>query len=106
MIYVVLAVSIAAMAGIAIWAYRNVAPDADRLPMQWSVRGAINWRAPRLIAVAVTPLLMLTLIVVIFIFSRDNHSERNMALLWISFLGPALQALHMALVARTAENEE
>jgi hypothetical protein len=29
-----------------------------------------------------------------------------MALLWISFLGPALHALHMALVARTAENEE
>ena len=106
MIYVVLAVSIAAMAGIAIWTYRNVAPDADRLPMQWSVRGAINWRAPRLIAVAVTPLLMLTLIVVIFIFSRDDHAERNMALLWISFLGPALHALHMALVARTAENEE
>ncbi|MFN3364611.1 MAG: hypothetical protein ACK40W_11655 [Allorhizobium sp.] len=106
MIYVVLAVSISVMAGIAIWAYRNVAPDADRLPMQWSVRGEINWRAPRLIAVAVTPLLMVTLIVVIFIFSRHNHSERNMALLWISFLGPALQALHMALVARTAENEE
>lgn len=106
MIYVVLGVSIAAMAGIAIWAYRNVAPDSDRLPMQWSVRGAINWRAPRLIAVAVTPLLMLTLIVVIFIFSRDDHAERNMALLWISFLGPALHALHMALVARTAENEE
>lgn len=106
MIYVVLPVSIAAMAGIAIWAYRNVAPDAERLPMQWSVRGEINWRAPRLIAIAATPLLMLTLIVAIFIFSRHDHAERNLALLWISFLGPALQALHMALVARTAENGE
>jgi hypothetical protein len=106
MIYVVLGVSIAAMAGIAIWAYRNVAPDADRLPMQWSASGEINWRAPRLIAIAVTPLLMLTLILVIFILSRHDHAERNMALLWISFLGPALQALHMALVARTAKNEE
>ena len=106
MIYVALAVSIAAMTGIAIWAYRNVAPDADRLPMQWSARGEINWRAARLIAIAVTPLLMLTLIVVIFIFSRHDHAERNMALLWISFIGPALQAMHMALVARTAENEE
>ncbi len=106
MVYVVLAVSIAAMVGIAIWAHRNVAPDADRLPMQWSASGEINWRAPRLIAIAVTPLLMLTLILVIFIFSRHDHAERNMALLWIAFLGPALQELHMALVARTAKNEK
>lgn len=106
MIYVVLALSIGAMASIAIWAYRNIAPQADKLPMQWSARGEINWRAPRIVAVAASPLLMISLIVVIFVFSRHDHAERNMALLWVSFIGPALQALHMALVARTVENEE
>ncbi|MFN4206586.1 MAG: hypothetical protein ACK4HG_09325 [Agrobacterium albertimagni] len=106
MVYVLLAVSIAAMAGIAIWAYRNIAPDADRLPMQWSASGEINWRAPRLIAIAVTPLLMLSLMVVIFVFSRHDHAERDMALMWISFIGPALQAVHIALMAWAIENEE
>lgn len=106
MIYAVLALSIAIMVSIAIWAYRNIAPQADRLPMQWSARGEINWRAPRIVAVAASPLLMISLIVIIFVFSRHNLAERNMALLWVSFIGPALQALHMALIARTVENEE
>lgn len=106
MIYGVLAVSIGMMAFIAFWAYRNVAPDEARLPMQWSVSGTVNWRAPRLVAISATPLLMLVLIALIFVFSRHDHAERDMALLWISFIGPALQAMHMALVARTVENEE
>ena len=106
MIFVALIFSIAGMAGIAFWAYRNVAPGADRLPMQWSARGTVNWRAPRLVAIASTPLLMLALIALIFVFSRDDHAERDMALLWIAFIAPALQAMHMALVARTVENEE
>ncbi|MGL4199645.1 MAG: hypothetical protein ACRCSX_17990 [Allorhizobium sp.] len=106
MIYGVLVVSIGMMAFIAIWAYRNVAPDETRLPMQWSVSGTVNWRAPRIVAIAASPLLMLALIGVIFFFSRNNPPERDMALLWIAFLGPPLQALHMALVARTVENEE
>lgn len=106
MIFGVLAVSIITMAFIAIWAYRNVAPEVERLPMQWSVRGGINWRAPRLVTVAASPLLMLGLICLIFVLSRDDHAERDMALLWIAFIGPALQGLHMALVARTVENEE
>mgnify|MGYP000352467503 CR=1 FL=1 len=106
MIYGVLVVSIGMMAFIAIWAYRNVAPNEARLPMQWSTSGEINWRAPRLVAVSASPVLMLGLIGLIFFFSRDNPAERDMALLWTSLIGPALQALHMALVARTVENQE
>jgi hypothetical protein len=106
MIFVALMLSVIGMAAIAFWAYRHVAPGADRLPMQWSTNGTVNWRAPRLVAIAATPLLMLTLIALIFVFSRHDHAERDMALLWISFIAPALQAMHMALVARTVENEE
>lgn len=106
MIFVALTLSIAGMAAIAFWAYRNVAPHSDRLPMQWSADGNVNWRAPRLLAIATTPVVMLTIIGLIFVLSRHDHAERNMALLWVSFIGPALQALHMALVARTVENEE
>jgi hypothetical protein len=106
MIFIALVLSVAGMAAIAIWAYRNVAPDLARLPMQWSPNGTVNWRAPRLVAIGATPVLMLTLIGLIFFFSRHDHAERDMALLWISFIGPALQALHMALLARTVENED
>ncbi len=106
MIFVALIASVAGMVAIAVWAYRHVAPDTDRLPMQWSANGTVNWRAPRLVAIAATPALMLTLIALIFVFSRHDHAERDMALLWISFIAPALQAMHMALVARTVENEE
>ncbi|MBX9467632.1 MAG: hypothetical protein KL839_07195 [Rhizobium sp.] len=106
MIYAALILSIAGMAAIAIWAYRNVAPERAHLPMQWSTNGTVNWRAPRLVAIAATPLLMLALIGLVFVLSRHDHAERDMALLWISFIAPALQAMHMALVARTVENEE
>ena len=58
------------------------------------------------LANAIVGSLMLTIIGLIFVLSRHDHAERNMALLWVSFIGPALQALHMALVARTVENEE
>lgn len=106
MIYVALVLSILAMAAIATWAHRNIAPETSRLPMQWSASGTVNWRAPRLVAIAATPVLMLALMVVIFILSRNDLAERNMALLWLAFLGPPLQAVHMALVARTVENED
>ncbi len=31
--------------------------EEDRLPMQWSFKGAINWSAPRRLALAMTPVL-------------------------------------------------
>ena len=67
MIFVALIASVAGMIAIAIWAYRHVAPHTDRLPMQWSADGTVNWRAPRLVAIAATPALMLTLIALIFV---------------------------------------
>ena len=103
MIFVVLTLSIAGMAAIAFWAYRNVAPHSDRLPMQWSADGTVNWRAPRLLAIATTPVLMLTIIGLIFVLSRHDHAERNMALLsTIAYATPLLGLLGTLLGLLTA----
>lgn len=32
-------------------------PAEERLPMQWSISGSVNWTAPRVIALSFTPVL-------------------------------------------------
>jgi hypothetical protein len=47
-------VAVALLALASVWADRRFR-QADRLPMQWSVAGRINWTAPRRAALAFTP---------------------------------------------------
>ncbi|TCU19003.1 hypothetical protein [Rhizobium sullae] len=52
---------LAAMIALAAWAYWAVAPDAEKIPMQWSLRGNVNWSAPRLIAFGFVPVLAIAI---------------------------------------------
>ncbi len=52
----ILVVTVSALAALSWRAERRFARH-DRLPMQWSLGGSVNWTAPRRVALAVTPAL-------------------------------------------------
>lgn len=50
--------------GLSVWANARFS-DQARLPMQWSLSGAVNWTAPRVLALSFTPALMIGILSVI-----------------------------------------
>jgi hypothetical protein len=98
--------SFIAMGLIAAWGHRNIAPERPRLPMQWSANGVVNLQAPRLVAVSGIPVAIAVAMGLIAYLSRDNPGDRNMALVWISIIGPAIEAFYLAILARMIDAEE
>jgi hypothetical protein len=100
MIFVAI-LSVAGMAVVSAWAYFIVAPGHKRLPMQWSLSGKVNWTAPRLVALSLTPVLIGVVMLSVVLLTADP-SERDMALFTLSVIGPILHLLHIVLIARQA----
>lgn len=77
-----------------------------RLPMQWSLKGSVNWTAPRKWALAFTPLLAAFCLSVIFALARFPTSAprpgegTSLTLLSIGLAFVAIHALHIRLVER------
>lgn len=82
-------------------------PRADRLPMQWSLSGAVNWTAPRRVALALIPtlgILMLTATTVGALFLEPRAGQKGeevqaMLVLALVFTGSYL--LHLELIEWT-----
>lgn len=74
-----------------------IAPGHSRLPITWSP-GA-NWRAPRAIALLITPAIFV-LVMLAIPFLPTETEERDLALLALAFIGPAIHALHLLLLRR------
>lgn len=82
--------------------------DRKRLPMQWSVSGAVNWTAPRSLALAFTPVLAAAILVPTIVASfalahrpgQDGHVAPVVAIMSIAFVGA--HALHLWLIERMA----
>ncbi|MCL6706078.1 hypothetical protein M8R20_03595 [Pseudomonas sp. R2.Fl] len=91
--------AVAGMAVISAWAYFIVAPGHKRLPMQWSLSGKVNWTAPRLVALSLTPALV-GLVMLFVVLLEADPAERDMALLTLSVIGPIVHLLHIVLIAR------
>lgn len=91
------------MAAISASAYFIVAPGMQRLPMQWSLSGKVNWTAPRLAALSITPLLIAAIMILVVLLPSDP-AERDMALLALSVIGPVVHLLHIALIGRQTRN--
>lgn len=106
MILIAPLLSLIAMGLLAVWGHRNIAPERRSLPMQWSATGAVNWQAPRLVAVSGIPVAIAAAMVLVAYLSRDNPGDRNMALVWISIIGPGIQAFYLALLARMIDADE
>ncbi|MBB3389215.1 putative MAPEG superfamily protein [Rhizobium sp. BK275] len=81
---------------LAAYANRTVAPNVAKLPMQWSLKGKVNWTAPRAIAFAFIPVLAAVVLVAILLGDRARNT--NIALMSGIFL--ACQLLHITLTQR------
>ena len=79
----------------------------DRLPMQWSFSGSVNWTAPRLLALSLTPALaicILTLSAAMMRVSEPRPGQEGfevpvLVLLALGFL--AVHLLHLRMIARS-----
>jgi hypothetical protein len=85
--------TIVVMGGVAAYANRTVAPGIAKLPMQWSLKGGVNWTAPRRIAFAVIPALAAAVLGAILLSGAAQLSD--IALISGVFLSS--QLLHITL---------
>ena len=80
-----------------------------RLPMQWSLSGAVNWTAPRALALGFIPgLSILTLCTILTLATvgvlTPHPGQRNMAVpvfAMLAITAIAAQLLHIMLIRRT-----
>lgn len=81
--------------------------DEDRLPMQWSLSGSVNWTAPRPIALAFTPLLATVILLAavagtIFLKPRSGQEGFEVpTVLFLAFVFIGAHALHLRLVGKS-----
>ena len=82
-------------------------PPAERLPMQWSLTGSVNWTAPRRIALAAVPVLgTLALAAVAFHMEfsaprADKEGQEVPAMLALAAAAVGSYLLHLKLIAWT-----
>jgi hypothetical protein len=97
---------IALLALASVWADKRFRGE-ERLPMQWSFAGKVNWTAPRRLALAFTPtlgglILAVTALLVLSGSARQGQKYEGapvIVLLGIAFLGA--HALHLWLIDRS-----
>lgn len=94
--YVIVALTLGILAALSLAAERRWRMHA-RLPMQWGVRGQVNWTAPRRIALAFTPTLAAVMLFGPLVLS-DTAITRPIAIGSAAFIFAHL--LHLALLAR------
>jgi hypothetical protein len=89
------------------WADRRFR-GAERLPMQWSFGGNVNWTAPRRIALAFTPALaavtMGGVLLLILLSGDPRPGQEGMGppvLLFVGLMFLAVHALHLWLIDRS-----
>ena len=88
--------TIIVMGALAAYANRTVAPGMAKLPMQWSLKGSVNWTAPRTIAFAFFPGLAAIIMAAILL----SHQVRNADIALMGGVFLACQLLHITLTHR------
>lgn len=81
--------------------------EFDRLPMQWSLTGKVNWSAPRAWALGFYPALAGILVLAVVALSHlasprlGQEEEANYAPLVMATLVLAIQCCHLWIIERT-----
>ena len=84
----------------------------DRLPMQWSFSGSVNWTAPRPIALAFTPTLatfILVAVVALSVFVEPRPGQEGLEVPVIAFIALVFigsHALHLWLVDKSLRRKD
>lgn len=79
----------------------------ERLPMQWSLAGTVNWTAPRVLALSLVPALgigLLTFITLLNLNVKPRAGQECMVLPVTIMLGAtfvAIQLLHFWMIHKT-----
>jgi hypothetical protein len=79
----------------------------DRLPMQWWIDGQVTWSAPRTVALAFVPALVLAVLVsliVLLLNLRPRPGQEGLelpALIGLGIIFLAIQLLHVWLIEKT-----
>lgn len=78
----------------------------DRVPMQWGINGEVNWTAPRLIGLSITPAITIGILILFCLAIRypTHSSQENLRIpaLLVSGAGlVAAQILHLWLIFKT-----
>jgi hypothetical protein len=87
----------AILAGLSVWANARFRHH-ERLPMQWSLTGTVNWTAPRAIALSFVPALgtgLLTFITVLALNVRPRAGQEGMVLPVTMLIGGTFVAVHL-----------
>ncbi|TXM67598.1 hypothetical protein FV222_20140 [Methylobacterium sp. WL103] len=79
--------AVAVLSALSLWA-NGPFSALDRLPMQWSLSGEVNWSAPRPLALAFVPVLAAILMAIDLWVHRRNArlARRNTAIHAVGFL--------------------
>jgi hypothetical protein len=79
----------------------------ERLPMQWSLAGTVNWTAPRVLALSLIPALgvgLLTFITLLNLNVRPRAGQEGMVIPVTILMGAtfvAVQLLHFWMIDKT-----
>lgn len=104
------AVVILAMIGMSLWANSRFKTH-ERLPMQWSLTGKVNWTAPRHLALAFYPGLAVLTATALTILSNHvaprpgQENEAVYAIPLVMALLFAIQCFHLLILSRTMPSE-
>jgi hypothetical protein len=94
------------LAGLSAWANSRFRHH-ERLPMQWSVTGTVNWTAPRALALSLVPALGVGVLVFITLLDlnvRPRAGQKDMVLPVTVLTGAifvGIQLFHFWLIDRT-----
>jgi hypothetical protein len=91
------------MIAISVWANSRLR-EYDRLPMQWSLSGKVNWTAPRVIGLSFFPMLAVIMVLTLSLLSqrlpyRPGHDAYAIPL--VAALLLAIQCAHLLMAMRT-----
>ena len=110
MLMLIFTTTLAIMVGIAMWANRHF-HRAARLPMQWGLRGTVNWSAPRVWALSFIPLLafgFFAFFTLLMLTKGPRDGQENVVIpagVGMSAMYITIQILHLWGAARTLRRD-
>ena len=82
--------------------------NADRLPMQWSLAGEVNWTAPRRLALSFTPALasviLIAIALTILLSGHPRPGQEGLGVpivLLVGLVFVGVHAMHLRLISRS-----
>lgn len=109
-LFIVAVIVTIAMVGFALLAHASL-PKTKQIPMQWSLRGEINWTAPRAFGLGFFPLLGFTCMVAYILlmeYAGPRPGQENLVIPVMIILGAVLftiQIIHAYMASKSLRDQ-